>query len=196
WSIGDPSGTGITINIAGVGTFANPNGFVDIAQPQSTTTYTLTATAGCGASATAQTTIVATACPQPNIQSFAANPNSVTIGGGQTVRLSWNVTDPSGSGLSISISNVSGTFGPSGFVDIPQPQSTTSYTLTATAGCGAQSTAQVTVTASACPTPSITQFTASPSSVITGGSQTVRLSWAVVDNSAFGVSVTISNVSG
>jgi plastocyanin len=196
WSIGDPSSTGMTINIAGVGTFANPNGFVDIAQPQSTTAYTLTATAGCGASATAQTTVVATACPQPNIQSFATNPNSVTIGGGQTVRLSWNVTDPSGTGLSVTISNVSGTFGPSGFVDIPQPQSTTPYTLTATAGCGAQSTAQVTVTASACPTPSITQFTASPGSVIIGGSQTVRLSWNVVDNSGFGVSVTLSNVSG
>jgi hypothetical protein len=57
------------------------------------------------------------------------------------------VTDNSGYGVSITLSNVSGTFGPTGFVDIAQPQSTTTYTLTATSGCGAQSTAQVTVIA-------------------------------------------------
>ena len=193
WSIADPSGSGITVSIPGVGTFGNPNGFVDIAQPQSTRTYTLTATAGCGAQSTAQTTVIATACPLPNIQTFSANPSSVTIGGGQTVRLSWNVTDPSGTGLTISIAGI-GTFGPSGFVDIPQPQSTTTYTLTATAGCGAQSTAQVTVTASACPAPTVAQFSASPNSVLIGGNQTVRLSWNVVDNSGFGVGVSIAGV--
>jgi hypothetical protein len=193
WSVGDPSGTGITITIAGVGTFGNPNGFVDIAQPQSTTTYTLTASAGCGSSATAQAVVVASSCPAPTVQSFTANPSSVTIGGGQTVRLSWNVVDNSASGVSVSIAGI-GTFGPSGSVDIPQPQSTTTYNLTATANCGAQSTAQVTVTASACPAPSISFFNANPSSVTIGGSATVRLSWDVPDTSGFGVTVNISGI--
>src|SRR5207253_2333491 len=96
------------------------------------------------------------------VQSFTASPSSVTIGGNQTVTLTWNVTDPSGTGVSVSIQGV-GTFGPSGSVNIAQPQSTTTYQLIATTGCGAQSSAQVVVTASACPAPSITSFSASPS---------------------------------
>jgi len=147
WSITDSSGTGVTVNISpGVGTFSVSNGFVDITQPQSSTTYTLTTTNGCGASATAQTTVTTTSCPAPTIANFSSSPNAVTIGGAQTIRLSWNVTDISGTGVSVAIANV-GTFGPSGFVDIAQPQSTTTYTLTATAGCGAQISAQTTVVA-------------------------------------------------
>ncbi len=147
WSITDSSGTGVTVNISpGVGTFSVSNGFVDITQPQSTTTYTLTTTNGCGASSTAQTTVTATSCPTPTITNFTSSPSTVTIGGAQTVRLSWNVTDNSGTGVSVTIDNV-GTFGPSGFVDVAQPQSSTTYTLTATAGCGAQTSAQRTVVA-------------------------------------------------
>jgi hypothetical protein len=56
------------------------------------------------------------------------------------------VIDNSGTGLSVTITGV-GTFGPSGFVDLPQPQSTTTYTLTATPGCGAQASAPTTVVA-------------------------------------------------
>ena len=122
------------------------NGFVDITQPQSTTTYTLTVTNGCGATSTAQTTVTATACPPPTITTFTSSPSTVTIGGAQIIRLSWNVIDNSGTGLTVTIANV-GTFGPSGFVDIAQPQSTTTYTLTATSGCIAQTSAQTTVVA-------------------------------------------------
>ena len=147
WSITDNSGTGVTVSISpGVGSFAAANGFVDITQPQATTTYLLTVTNGCGASSTAQTTVTANACPQPTVTNFTSSPSTVTIGGSQTVRLSWNVTDNSASGVSVTIANV-GIFGPSGFVDISQPQSTTTYTLTATAGCGAQIQAQTTVIA-------------------------------------------------
>ena len=68
WSINDTSGTGVTITIPGVGTFTNPNSFVDITQPQSTTIYTLSVTNGCGApaaSAQAQVTVdqPPVACP-------------------------------------------------------------------------------------------------------------------------------------
>jgi hypothetical protein len=146
WSITDNSGTGVTVSISpGIGTFTIANGFVDISQPQSTTTYTITVTNGCGAVSTAQTTVTAIACSPPSISNFTSSPNTVTIGGAQIVRLSWNVMDSSG-GLTVSIGNV-GTFGPSGFVDIAQPQTTTTYTLTATSGCGEKASAQTTVVA-------------------------------------------------
>jgi len=147
WSITDNSGTGVTVSISpGVGTFSAANAFVDITQPQSTTTYTLTVTNGCGAASTAQTTVAAVACSPPTINTFSSSPSTVTIGGAQIVRLSWNVIDNSGTGLTVTIANI-GTFGPSGFVDIPQPQATTTYTLTATPGCGTQASAQTTVVA-------------------------------------------------
>src|SRR5581483_940071 len=193
WNVTDTSGTGGTVSIAGIGTFGL-TGFVDIPQPQSTTTYTLTATVGCGAQATSQTTVTASACPAPGINSFSANPNSVTVGGNQTIRLSWSVTDPSGTGVTVSIPGIGSWPGTSGFIDIAQPQSTTTYTMTATAGCGAQATAQATVTAGSCPASTINSFAASPNTVTSGGNQTVRLSWNITDNFGTGVTVTIAGV--
>ena len=147
WSITDNSGTGVTVSITpGIGTFTIANGFVDITQPQSTTTYTITVTNGCGLASTAQTTVAAIACSPPTISNFTSSPNTVTIGGAQIVRLSWNVVDNSATGLTVTIANI-GTFGPSGFVDIAQPQTTTTYSLTATSGCGSQASAQTTVVA-------------------------------------------------
>ena len=147
WSITDTSGTGLTLTIsAGIGTFTVANGFVDVTQPQSTTTYTLTATNGCGATTTAQVTITATACSPPTVTSFTSSPSTVTIGGAQIVRLSWNVVDNSGTGMSVTIANV-GTFGSTGFIHIAQPQTTTTYALTATSGCGTPVSAQTTVVA-------------------------------------------------
>jgi len=147
WSITDNSGTGVTVTISpGIGTFTIANGFVDVTQPQSTTTYTLTVTNGCGAASTARTTVTAIACSPPTVSSFTSSPNTVTIGGAQIVRLSWDVADNSGTGTSVTITNV-GTFGPNGFVDIAQPQTTTTYMLTATSGCGTQVSAQTTVVA-------------------------------------------------
>lgn len=155
WSITDATGTGVTVNIPGIGTFATASGFVDITQPQSTTTYTLNATNGCGASSTASTQVTANPCPAPSINSFNATPNSVTAGGSQTVRLAWSISDPSGTGVSVNIPGV-GTFATAtGFVDIVQPQTTTTYSLTATAGCGASATISTTVTVN----PGCTAFT-------------------------------------
>ena len=156
WSINDASGTGLTITIPGIGTFNNPNSFVDISQPQSTTTYTLQVTNGCGTPNSAQIQVIASACPQPSISSFTANPSTVTEGGNQTVRLSWTISDPSGTGLTVNIPGV-GTFATTtGFTDITQPAATTTYTLTATNGCGASDSKTATVTvqpSTGCPPP-------------------------------------------
>lgn len=152
WTINDTSGTGVTVNITpGVGTFSTTSGFVDISQPQSTTTYTITATNGCGTASTAQVTVTVTACPPPVINSFSANPNTVMAGQNVTVRLSWNVTNP-GMGVTVSIPGIGSWPTAVGFVDINQPQTTTTYTLVATSGCGAQSSAQTIVTVNSGPT--------------------------------------------
>src|SRR5581483_9539782 len=96
--------------------------------------------------ATAQATVTAGSCPASTINSFAASPNTVTSGGNQTVRLSWNITDNFGTGVTVTIAGV-GTWSTAiGSVDIPQPQSSTTYTLTVTNGCGNNTSAQTTVT--------------------------------------------------
>jgi hypothetical protein len=194
WSISDSSGSPLSITIPGVGTFTSSNSFIDIPQPQATTTYTLNVSNGCGASVSAQVTVTVGSCPSPAINSFAASPNGVTAGGNQTVRLSWDVSDGSGLGVTVSIPGVGSWNAASGFVDIPQPQATTTYTLNVSNGCGASVSAQVTVTVGSCPPPSVNSFSATPSSVVAGGNQTVRLSWDVSDASGFGVTVTIPGV--
>ena len=174
WSVTDPSGTGVSVSISGVGAWNTTTGFVDIQQPQSTTSYTLFVQNACDAFATAQVTITATSCPPPTITSFSANPNNITVGGSQTVRLSWNITDTSGTGVTVRINGVGTFFTTSGFVDIAQPQSTTTYSLTATNGCAAGSSAQATVTATSCSAPSINSFFANPSSILNGQSSTLQ----------------------
>jgi alpha-D-ribose 1-methylphosphonate 5-triphosphate synthase subunit PhnH len=150
WQINDPSGSGVSVSISpSVGGGLPSSGFVDVSAPATTTTYTLTATSGCGTTATAQVTVTVSACPKPQVASFTANPASVTQGAGGTVRLSWQVNDPSGTGVSVSISPGGGSGLPAtGFIDIPAPGATTTYTLTASNGCGESETAQVTITAS------------------------------------------------
>jgi hypothetical protein len=195
WSISDTSGTGVSVNISpGIGSFSAANGFVDISQPQTTTTYTITVTNGCGTTSVAQVTVSATPCTPPSIIGFTANPNAVTIGGSQTVRLSWTVSDPTSTGVSVTINGVGTWPVASGFVDIAQPQATTTYTLTTTNGCGASSSAQATVTATSCPPPTINSFDASPSVVIIGDNQTVRLSWNITDSYGTGVTINIAGV--
>lgn len=136
-------------------------------------------------------------CPLPTIQSFTANPSSVTQGGNQLVRLSWNITDTSGAGISLTISPGVGTFNvASGFVEITQPAVTTVYTLTVTNGCGKSAAASATVAVSLCPTPSVANFTASPSNYTQGKVASVRLAWQVNDSSGLGVTVSISGLGG
>jgi acyl-[acyl carrier protein]--UDP-N-acetylglucosamine O-acyltransferase len=166
-----------------------------VVSPNVTTTYRLSAVSGNGSCDVDQfITVNVAACPTPQIMSFTATPNAVLIGGNSMVRLAWSINDTSGTGVTITIPGA-GTFtNPNSFVDITQPQSTTIYTLSVTSGCGSSSSAQTQVTASACPAPGITSFTATPSTVTIGGSQTVRLAWSVTDASGTGVSVTIAGI--
>lgn len=120
-----------------------------VVTPAVTTTYRLTARSTNGTCDLDQlVTINVSACPAPQVTSFGANPNSVTQGGNQMVRLSWTINDSSGTGLALTISPGVGTFSvANGFVDILQPAATTTYTLTANNGCGTPAApAQVQVT--------------------------------------------------
>ena len=119
----------------------------------------------------------------PIINSFSADPSSITAGESST--LSWSVTDAT----SVTIDNGVGTVALSGTTTV-SPITTIIYTLTATNSAGSV-TASVTVTVGATPiTPVINSFLANPSTITVGESST--LSWSVTD----AASVTIDNAIG
>ncbi len=132
-----------------------------VVTPTVTTTYRITAQSTNGACDLEQfVTVNVSACPAPQVTSFTANPDSVTEGGNQMIRLAWTINDSSGTGVNLTISPGVGTFSvANGFVDILQPAATTTYTLIASNGCGAPATpAQVQVTVNppsvlSCPVP-------------------------------------------
>jgi len=108
----------------------------------------------------------------PTIDSFNASPSSITSA--DTSTLDWNVSEAT----EVSIDQGIGSVSPTGNVEV-SPTATTTYTITATNAAGS-ATQQVTVTVAAAPPPSlpvILSFTASPSSISTGGSST--LDWNV-----------------
>lgn len=103
------------------------------------------------------------------INSFTANPSSVSYNGSST--LSWSTN-----GNNVSISGISGTFGGNGSTSTGPLTSTRSYTLTVTGtNCTSQSQT-ITVSVGSAPVCSITSFTASPSTVAYNGTST--LSWS------------------
>jgi hypothetical protein len=108
----------------------------------------------------------------PTIASFVASPSS--INSGTTSTLSWAAAGAT------SIAITPGTFtstSTSGSTSI-SPTATTTYTLAASNSFGsATSTATITVTASTPGGPTISSFTASPTSIVSGSNST--LSWAV-----------------
>jgi hypothetical protein len=146
WSVSNASA--VTINGSPVGA----SGSMPVT-PGSTTSYRLVAQSASGGCDIEQTvTVTVTACAAPEIMSFTANPSSMAQGAGGLVRLAWQINDPSGTGVTVSISpGVGGGLPQTGFVDISAPAATTTYTITATAGCGASASAQTQVTVTPAP---------------------------------------------
>jgi hypothetical protein len=146
WSVAGATSIAIT---PGTFTSTSPSGSMSMS-PTETTTYILTATNAAG-SATSMVTVTVTTASKPAINSFTANPTTITSGSSST--LSWAATGAT----SISIT-------PGGFTSASasgstsvSPTATTTYTLTATNAVGsATSTAKVTVTASGGPLEIIT----------------------------------------
>jgi hypothetical protein len=175
WEVIGSTSININQGIGGVGA----KGSV-IVTPTATTTYTLTAgSVTKSVTVTVDTTNVKSTAGStiptgaPKVSTFAASPNAVTLG--DTITLSWSVMGV----RSVSISPDLGDLLPSGSI-LLIPTATTTYTLSAVNHYGTEnSTATVTVstiTDNVTP-PVIKSFTATPSSISTGG--TSNLTWDI-----------------
>ncbi|PYT02556.1 MAG: hypothetical protein DMF65_06235 [Acidobacteria bacterium] len=118
-------------------------------------------------SASASVHINVIACPTAAASTFTA---TSPIDHGASSTLSWNVPNAT----AVNIGGVSGTFGPTGSASV-SPAATATFTLTATGAsvCPAL-TKQATVVVQSCPLDSRTFFTASPESLVVGGSATLN----------------------
>jgi len=138
WSVSDATTASID---QGIGSVALTS--TRLVSPATTTIYTLTATSGAGSvTATAQV-IVSAAVGLPLINSFTANPWSITAG--DSSMLSWNVSDAA----AVTINPGVGAVASPGNTSV-SPAITTTYTLTATNAAGTVSVA-VTVVVSVAP---------------------------------------------
>lgn len=133
------------------------NGVGIVVTPTLTTTYTLTVTNAAGDAVTAA--VVLTVQSPPTISDFKAMPATITSGGSST--LAWTVSGATSLSLDNGIGPVSGTSSRS-----VTPAATTSYILSATNAYG---TTTKTTTVTVVPAPSITSFSANPTTVASGG---------------------------
>lgn len=132
-----------------------------------------------GAQASARTNITTRADSGVRINTFVANPPTISVG--QAAMLVWNVSDAT----EVTISGI-GAVDPRAGTTSVSPTATTTYTLTAKNAGGTQTqTATVAVTS---PALRIAQFSASPMTITAG--QSTTLSWAT-DNAT---NVTISGI--
>jgi hypothetical protein len=132
--------------------------------PAQTTTYTITASGTGGSTDSCTVEVNVTGGQLPRIIRFAANPRTITAG--QSSTLGWVVDNAT----SVEISTL-GKVALTGTQSV-SPAATTTYTLTATNAAGSV-TAQATVTVSAAQPPTITSFTATPSTSPSPGSPVV-----------------------
>jgi|GEM_PF-305325 len=154
--------TGIFTGGTGVimpGNIAATSGTAVSVSPTTTTTYILTVT-GTGTNHVSQSAIVTVTPVAPTITSFLAASPTITAGGNTTLTGVF----ANGAGV-ITPGNIAAT---SGTAVTVTPSDTTTYTLTVTnsAGVTATQTAIITVNPVA---PSITSFTATPTSITAGG---------------------------
>jgi len=148
-------------------------------------------TGSCQVSTSGQSSVIAvfqtaSGAVPPLIEAFSANPASILAG--QSSSLTWYVNGAT----SLSINNGVGTVTGSGVT--VKPTATTTYTLTATNPFGSSAaTATVAVQPAAQP-PTITSFTASPSTIAPG--QTATLSWIVSGAVSLSVNNGVGTVGG
>jgi uncharacterized protein (TIGR03437 family) len=122
----------------------------------------------------------------PVISNFTASPP--TIQAGQSSTLSWSVTNAT----SISIDNGIGTV--TGSSRVVSPGSTTTYVLTASSSAGSVTASTTTTVAAPTPAPTISSFSASPSTITAGQSST--LSWSVSNATSISIDNGIGTVTG
>lgn len=133
----------------------------------------------------------ATPALTPVIESFNAAPKTISAGG--TATLSWSVGNATGVDIDNGVGNVSGSQ-----VNV-SPTSTTTYRLTARNANGtSQRTITVAVIANPSPppaqVPTISGFTASPASIVSGASST--LMWSVSNATSVSITPNVGAVTG
>jgi hypothetical protein len=159
--------TGVFVNGTGVitpGNLAVTSGTAVTVSPTATTTYTLTVTPSSGSAVTQTATI--TVNPAPTITSFVASPAMIPAGGSSSLTAVF----ANGTGV-ITPGNLAVTSGTAVSVS---PTTTTTYTLTVTPAAVGNAVTQ-TATVTVYPAPSITSFTASPTSITAGAIGGVNL---------------------
>ncbi len=175
-----------------IGSVSPNGGSVSTGPLQMNTTYTLTATGANGGSVSQQITVYVNA-PAQNciITYFTATPSTVNQGGSTT--LSWNTTNCN----SVSISTIGNvTPASAGSISTAPLSATTTYTITA---IGTNTVSQsLTVTVNNVPPPpqpacTISNFTATPSSVVSGSPSI--LSWTASNCTYAAISPSIGIVS-
>ncbi len=185
--------TSISIQGNGISGSYSPNSSVTI-YPNSTSTYTVTGYGQSGSNDSASITIYVNQIPQQQyncqINYFNANQNYVSAGGSTT--LTWGTQNcsnayVSGPGVWSSGSN--------GSVNTGAINGSATFTLTAY-GTGGSQTSSVTVYTNGVPNPNqntcvISNFYASPSSVLRGNSTTIY--WNTTGNCSY---ATLTNMSG
>ena len=121
WSVSDATVVSIDQGIGNVALSGTR-----VVSPSTTTKYTLTAINQSGrVTATAQVVVIKKAVVLPVVGSFAADPESITLGDSST--LSWNVSNVA----EVTIAPDVGSVEPTGSTAV-SPETTTTYTLTAT----------------------------------------------------------------
>lgn len=148
-----------------------------------TTTFTATAKGSNGQTLTQSVTVQVAQAVPPTVNSFTANPT--TVSGGQTTTLTWQTTNATAVTITPDPQQTddANALPASGSVAGVTVSQTTTFNLTAT-GPGGSATASVTVTV-----PLSLSFSATPTTITTG--QTATLNWQVSGGTA--QSLTIDN---
>jgi hypothetical protein len=156
------NGTGVIMP----GNLAVTSGTGVSVSPATTTTYTLTVTNPVGTNVTQTATV--TVVPAPTITSFVASPETIGVGESPTLTAVF----ANGTGV-ITPGNIATTSGKAVSVS---PTATTTYTLTVTPPLGTPITQTAAITV--IPSPSITSFAASPSTIAGGASTSLTAVFA------------------
>ena len=158
----------------GVGSVASASS--KVVTPGQTTTYTLTAQNAGGGSVTAQA--VVTVVPLPTIDSFTANPATISAGSSTTLLAVFH------GGTAATVSRGVGNLSSGSGVSVGPLGAGATYTLTVTNAAGDSVTADTTVTV--VPLPTISGFTADATTISVGASANLLATFAngvgTVDN--------------